>query len=176
VLGVLPNQPQPSQKWFETSIMTTLEGFDPGRPVYVEAESRKVGNLHVPETLIESMRASQAVINISATLASRVRFLLKDYDYFLTLPEFLSKRLEALHTLQSRETLNRWHEMIGTNQWENLVSELLEQHYDPLYFRSQNRNFTAMRESDNFSTDDLSPEGITRLATAIVQSRIAQTD
>jgi tRNA 2-selenouridine synthase len=176
VLGIQPNQPQPSQKWFETSVMTTLERFDPSRPVYVEAESRKVGNLQVPEALIERMRASECVINIEATLEARVRFLLKDYDYFLTLPEFLSKRLEALHTLQSRETLNRWQEMIGSGQWENLVSELLEHHYDPLYFRSQNRNFTAMRESDNFSTDDLSPAGIIRLATAIVQSRTAHTD
>jgi tRNA 2-selenouridine synthase len=26
-----------------------LRGFDPARPVYVESESRKVGNLAVPE-------------------------------------------------------------------------------------------------------------------------------
>ena len=176
VLGVLPDQPQPSQKWFETTLMTTLEGFDPGRPVYVEAESRKVGNLHVPETLIERMRASTNVINIEATLEARVRFLLKDYDYFLTLPEFLSKRLEALHTLQSRETLNRWHDFVNQGEWASLVSELLEQHYDPLYFRSQNRNFTAMGDSNNFATDDLSPEGIVHLAAQIVQSRTAQID
>jgi tRNA 2-selenouridine synthase len=176
VLGVLPDQPQPSQKWFETTLMTTLEGFDPGRPVYVEAESRKVGNLHVPETLIERMRASENVINIEATLEARVRFLLKDYDYFLTLPEFLSKRLEALHTLQSRETLNRWHDFVNQGEWASLVSELLEQHYDPLYFRSQNRNFTAMGDSNNFATDDLSPEGIVHLAAQIVQSRTAQID
>jgi tRNA 2-selenouridine synthase len=156
--------------------MTTLEGFDPGRPVYVEAESRKVGNLHVPETLIERMRASTNVINIEATLTARVRFLLKDYDYFLTLPEFLSKRLEALHTLQSRETLNRWHDFVNQGEWASLVSELLEQHYDPLYFRSQNRNFTAMGDSNNFATDDLSPEGIVRLAAQIVHSRTAQID
>lgn len=176
VLGVQPNQPQPSQKWFETTLMTTLDGFDPGRPVYVEAESRKVGNLHVPETLIERMRASESVINIEATQEARVRFLLKDYDYFLTLPEFLIKRLDALHTLQSGETLRHWQSMVCNAQWEDLVGELLDKHYDPLYFRSQNRNFTAMSESNNFATDDLSPEGIIRLATAIVQSRTAQTD
>lgn len=176
VLGVQPNQPQPAQKWFETSIMTALESFDPNRPVYVEAESRKVGNLHVPEPLIERMRASTCVININATLEARVAFLLKDYEYFLTLPEFLNKRLSALHTLQSKETLNRWYQMVNTGEWPTLVKELLEQHYDPLYYRSQNRNFTSMENSNIFSTDNLSPEGVSRLAIAITQSRTAQID
>jgi tRNA 2-selenouridine synthase len=174
VLGVLPEQPQPSQKWFETSLMQALLMFDPSRPIYVEAESRKIGNLHVPETMIERMRGG-ACFEISATLDSRVDFLLKDYDYFLTRPEFLIKRLEALRTLQSRETLNRWETLIRVDDWPTLVRELLELHYDPLYQRSQNRNFSAMPNSQKFTSEDLSPAGIGILATAIVHSsRTAQ--
>src|SRR5574343_798883 len=61
VLGVLPDQPQPSQKGFENSLLQALSGFDPARPVYVEAESRKIGNLHVPEALIECIRQGECV-------------------------------------------------------------------------------------------------------------------
>ncbi|HSW81841.1 MAG TPA: tRNA 2-selenouridine(34) synthase MnmH, partial [Usitatibacter sp.] len=49
LLGELPDAPQPSQKSFETAIWTALSGFDPARAVFVESESRKVGNLRVPE-------------------------------------------------------------------------------------------------------------------------------
>ncbi len=173
VLGVLPEQPQPSQKWFETELMQTLQALDPSRPVYVEAESRKIGNLHVPQALIERMRSSKC-LNIQASLDARVDFLLKDYEYFLTLPEFLIGRLKSLCSLQSRETLNRWEQFIHAGEWSTLVRELLDLHYDPLYRGSQNRNFSGMPESANFSTDDLSLAGISRLAAAIVQSRTAQ--
>lgn len=172
VLGVLPDEPQPSQKAFETALLLTLQDLDPERPIYVEAESRKIGNLHVPEALIERIRSGEC-ISIEAGIAARVDFLLRDYDYFLSLPAFLSRRLEALHSLQSRETIGRWQQYIANGQWASLVGELLELHYDPLYHRSQSHNFGAERLL-SFRTDDLSPAGISRLASAIVHARTAQ--
>ncbi|HEX6735239.1 MAG TPA: tRNA 2-selenouridine(34) synthase MnmH [Azonexus sp.] len=172
VLGVLPNEPQPTQKAFETALLLALQGLDPVRPVYVEAESRKIGNLHVPEALIERIRDGEC-LNIEAAVAARVEFLLRDYDYFLTRPEFLTRRLEALHSLQSRETIGRWQQFVAAGQWPALVGELLELHYDPLYRRSQNHHYGAAPRQ-NFCTDDLSATGIARLAAAIVQSRTAQ--
>lgn len=173
VLGVLPNSPQPSQKGFETALMLALAALDPARPVYVEAESRKIGNLHVPEAMIARIRNGECVA-VEATLDARVAFLLKDYDYFLTLPEFLGQRLDVLRSLQSRETMARWQQLILDADWPTLVRELLELHYDPLYRRSQEHNFAGMPDSGMFSTDDLSADGIKRLAAAIVHSRTAQ--
>jgi tRNA 2-selenouridine synthase len=173
VLGVLPDQPQPSQKAFETALLQALSRFDPARPVYVEAESRKIGNLHVPEALIERIRQGECV-TVDATLEARVAFLLKDYDYFLQRPEFLGRRLDVLRSLQSRETLNRWQQLIADADWPTLVRELLELHYDPLYRRSQDYNFTGLQARAALATDDLSPAGIARLAAAIVHSRTAQ--
>jgi tRNA 2-selenouridine synthase len=173
VLGVLPNQPQPSQKGFETALLKALDGLDPARPVYVEAESRKIGNLHVPETLIERIREGECVA-VNATLAARVAFLLKDYDYFLDLPDFLATRLDALRALQSKETLGHWQQLIRDADWPALVRELLELHYDPLYQRSQDHNYKGMQQPGSFATDDLSAAGIARLAEQIVHSRMAQ--
>lgn len=173
VLGVLPGQPQPTQKGFETMLLAKLQTFDPSRPVFVEAESRKIGNLHLPEALIEGIRNGEC-LNVEASIEARVDFLLKDYEYFLTLPEFLIGRLDALHNMQSRETLGRWQQLIADEQWATLVRELLEHHYDPLYRRSQNHNFSGMPTLQNFTTDNLSPAGIAELASAIAQSRTAQ--
>ena len=169
VLGVLPGQPQPSQKWFETLLLQAVSTFDPTRPVYVEAESRKIGRLHVPETLLESIRQGER-LDIEATLAARVAFLLTDYDYFLQMPELLLDRLDGLKNLHSRETFARWHELVQSADWATLVQELLEQHYDALYRRSQGLHFLGSRHPVAFTTDDLSPCGIADLAKRIVQS------
>src|SRR5574343_375408 len=173
VLGILPGQPQPTQKWFETSLLQALLNLDPERPVYVEAESRKIGNLHVPEALIRQIRTGEC-LNIEATLDARVDYLLRDYAYFFDLPELLNQRLEALRTLVAGETLQRWQAYVSAAQWPALVRELLEMHYDPLYRRSQDNNFTGLQYPETFSTDDLSPAGIDRLAAALVQVRTAQ--
>lgn len=175
VLGILPGEPQPSQKWFETNLHLALQKLNPARPVYVEAESRKIGNLHLPQAVIDGIRGGEC-LSIEASLAARVRFLLVDYHYFLTLPELLNKRLNVLQGLQSRETLKHWHELVDAGNWQALVEELLEQHYDPLYRRSQNHNFGGLNAPLTFASDDLSPAGIRLLAERIIQSRTAQID
>jgi len=173
VLGIMPGQPQPSQKWFETTLLQALNGFDPTHPVYVEAESRKVGNLHVPEALITRIRSGEC-LGVEATMPARVAFLLKDYDYFLNTPSLFLNRIDALQGLQSRETLDIWRDLALAGNWAQLVLELLEKHYDPLFQRSQNRNFAGYRPLENFMTDDLSEAGIVALAERLLHSRRAQ--
>lgn len=167
VLGVLPDSSQPSQKMFETGLLAALRRFDPQRRVYVEAESRKIGSIHLPDALLETMRAGSC-LNIEASFAARVEFLLRDYDYFLKDADWFNSRLDVLGDLQSRETIKRWKEYAQSGQWRALVHELLELHYDPLYRRSQNRNFAGFNSPQTFSTDDLTPEGIAGLAGRIV--------
>ncbi len=169
VLGALPNSPQPSQKMFESALLAVVQGFDPARPVYVEAESRKIGSIHLPDALLETMRAGTC-INIEATFEARVEFLLRDYDYFLNAPEWFNSRLDVLSNLQSNATIQRWQGHANDARWKTLVRELLELHYDPLYRRSQNRNFTEFNTSENFSTSDLTPAGIERLARQIADN------
>ena len=173
VLGIMPGQPQPSQKWFETLLLQALKALDPARPVYVEAESRKIGNLHVPEALITRIRAG-ACSGVEATLPARVSFLLKDYDYFLADPSLFLNRIDALKGLQSNETLDAWRALAVAGDWAPLVQALLEKHYDPLYQGSQNRNFAGYCPQENFQTDDLSEAGIVALAERLLHSRRAQ--
>ena len=167
VLGVLPGAEQPSQKMFETRLLAALLALDPSRPVYVEAESRKIGTVQLPDAMLEALR-SGACIHISATFAARVDFLLRDYAYFLDAPEWFNSRLDVLADVQSRATLARWQDYAKTGQWRALVGELLELHYDPLYRRSQSRNFTHFSASQSYESDDLTSAGIDALARRIV--------
>ena len=163
VLGVLPDAEQPSQKAFETRLLAALAGLDPARPVFVEAESRKIGRLHLPDTLLEGLRAG-ACIEVDAEFSARVEFLLRDYDYFLAAPDWLNQRLDALRPLQGHETVKRWQDLARSGAWRQLVSELLGQHYDPLYRRSQHHNFAGLATPRKLATEDLSPAGIDALA------------
>ncbi|MBI2307514.1 MAG: tRNA 2-selenouridine(34) synthase MnmH [Rhodocyclales bacterium] len=167
VLGVLPDQPQPSQKMFESQLLQSLRGLDAARPVYVEAESRKIGRLQVPDAMIETMRAG-CCIGVEAPRAERVAFLLRDYDYFLSDPAWLNTRLAALKDLRGGETVARWQEYASTGRWPELVEELLAGHYDPLYAHSQNRNYSGFGEPRTIAAPDLSPAGIAAIAGEIL--------
>ncbi|MEO5658659.1 MAG: tRNA 2-selenouridine(34) synthase MnmH, partial [Polaromonas sp.] len=74
VLGMIPGVEQPSQKAFDSQIWAALRSFDAARPVYIESESKKVGNVAVPEGLITAMRAS-ACLNLELAEDERVALL-----------------------------------------------------------------------------------------------------
>ncbi len=167
VLGDLPSRPQPSQRSFETALHSALSALDPLRPVFVEAESRKIGRLHLPAELILAIRAAPC-LSIDATLDARVDFLLRDYDYAVSDSAWLQERLAQLRGLQSSDTLERWQRMVTAGDHRPLVRELLEQHYDPLYRRSQHPNFAQHGAAKLLATDDLSPAGIDALATRLL--------
>lgn len=163
VLGALPDRPQPTQKSFETALFETLHRFDPERPVFVEAESRKIGRIQLPEALIVQMRASRCVA-IDATRAARLEFLVRDYAYLGDDVTELQRKIDCLKGLQSNETIERWKALAGAHDLPTLFGEFIDLHYDPLYHRSQNRNFVRFPDAPSFSTGDLSPAGVAALA------------
>jgi tRNA 2-selenouridine synthase len=167
VLGNLPDEPQPSQKAFETRLHSALTALDPRHPVFVEAESRRIGNVQLPNALIEIIRTA-ACVRIEATVKARVDFLLRDYAYFPADPHWLAEQLGRLHGLQSNETLAHWLALVEAGDFRSLVTELLEKHYDPLYRRSQAKNYRDYAEALPVTTDDLGAAGIKALAARIL--------
>ena len=141
VLGLIPGQAQPSQKRFESLLWDALRRFDASRPVYVESESRKVGNLRVPEPLIEAMRASPC-LDLQLSDDERVALLMEDYDFFLQDPDFFCQRLEALTALRGKATVDAWTAQVRQGHAVQVVKELLTLHYDPVYAASIQRNFS----------------------------------
>jgi tRNA 2-selenouridine synthase len=140
VLGLIPGTPQPSQKAFDTQIWDALRRFHADRPVFVEAESKKVGNLAVPEALMLAMRASPCW-RMHLSLAHRVDLLLEDYAFFTEDRVFFSERLERLSTLRGKAVVKGWQERIERGEMREVVAELLSGHYDPGYETSTANNF-----------------------------------
>jgi tRNA 2-selenouridine synthase len=146
VLGFIPGQPQPTQKAFDTLVWDALRKFDPARPVFVESESKKVGNVAVAEALIERMRASPC-IDLQLADDERVQLLLEDYDFFVQDPRLFCERLAALAELRGNAVVQGWQEDVAAGRIENVVRELLVRHYDPGYAASIRRNFARYGEA-----------------------------
>jgi tRNA 2-selenouridine synthase len=154
VLGALPQAPQPSQKRFETDLWWALRAFDPGRPVFAESESRKVGQLRLPDALIEHMRASECV-QLQLPTDARVRLLRDEYAHFEADGPALMRQLDCLVALHGRERVESWKQLAAEHRWDDMVRRLLEEHYDPAYHRSINRNFLR---ADRAAQVDLASE------------------
>lgn len=159
VLGAFPIAHQPSQKAFETCLWQALRQFSVDRPVWVEAESRKIGCLHVPEQLIGAVRGAEPFA-ISAPLTARVDFLLAEYHYFLDNPTQLKQRLDSLRALRGNDTINRWQAWVDQGQFRALVTALLTDHYDPAYAASQRHDFRPQDEHHQCRLDALTPAAI----------------
>jgi len=172
VLGQLPGEPQPAQKLFETRVWDALRRFDAHRPVFVEAESKKIGQVQVPEGLIHSMRASECV-RIEAPASERVRFLLAEYGHFLADPAALKAQLDCLAGLYGNDTVSRWKALADHSAWEELVGDLLDNHYDPAYRRSTHKNFPRLADARVLNVPSLAPEAIRRSAATLIAETAA---
>ena len=166
VLGGLPDAPQPAQKKFETDLYATLAAFDPSRPVYVEAESRRIGRLALPQSMVDAI-AMASPLRIEASREARVGFLLEDYAYLCDAAS-LNPLLDRLRELLVKELITAWQRLAMTGDYATLVSELLSRHYDPLYARSLRRTSPSLALAPVFASDDLSATGIEALAADIL--------
>lgn len=163
LLGDLPGEPQPSQKWFESQLLAALERFDASRPVFVEAESRRIGGVQMPDALLAQMRGGHAVKLVTA-LPQRVALLKDEYPHFVAAPERLGACLKPLTELHGKATVARWQALATAGAFDELVAALLEVHYDPMYARSLERNFPSSRGSPVIEAQDVSPRSFAVLA------------
>ena len=142
VLGGLPGAPQPSQKAFESALLDVLSRLDPSRPVFVESESRRIGALQMPDALLATMHTGRA-LELSTSREDRVALLKDEYAHFLAAPGELGACLKPLTELHGKAKIARWEAMAAAGDWDALIGELLDAHYDPIYARSLERNFAA---------------------------------
>ena len=163
VLGDLPNEAQPSQKYFDSQLLARLETFDPALPVYVESESKKIGTLRLPDTLIHAMWSSPC-LRLESPVAVRVALLREDYAHFLHAPDLLAANLDRLQGMYANELLAHWHALCKAQAWDEFIAELLEQHYDPAYNKSIRRNYPNYDKAHVLMINSLNGQEFARLA------------
>jgi tRNA 2-selenouridine synthase len=163
LLGDWPGQAQPSQKAFETQLATALEGFDPSQPVYIEAESRKIGRIALPTALLEPMRQGPC-IEVRAPMEARLEFLLRDYAYLAHDGERLAQRLAPLREIHGADTLAQWQNWSRQADLPPLFEALITKHYDPQYAKSQAAHLRRWPERQVIEANDLSDQALVKIA------------
>jgi tRNA 2-selenouridine synthase len=166
VLGAMPNTPQPSQKGFETQLFTAISRMDTTRRIWIEAESRRIGRISLPDALLQRLREAP-VVEIDATDEARLVYLMRDYAWLGDDAQGFSDKLGTLKGLVPNDVLAQWQAWALARDLPPLFSALMKQHYDPLYARSQGRHLQRLGQAVRVDTDDLSPEGIATLAQRI---------
>ena len=167
LLGDLPLDPQPSQKGFESLLWQQLTRLDPARPVYVESESKKVGEIRVPQNLIERMWQSPC-LRVETTLGARLALLRAEYAHFIADPDALHKKLGHLTALRGAAATARWRALSDAGEWDALVEDLLVQHYDPAYLRSMRLNYPRHESAAPVALEGIGEAEFAAAATRIV--------
>ena len=139
LLGDQPNG-QPSQKSFENLLYVALTKLDPRQPVFVESESSRIGEIHVPNRLWEILRESPR-IELITSLDDRIHITREEYPDFIAKPELLTAKLKHLVHVRGHETVNNWSELAHSGQWNKLIHSLLVDHYDPTYTHAEKTNY-----------------------------------
>lgn len=151
--GLSPGSSQPTQTSFENDVaVQLLRSTKPGRPVIVEDESRLIGRLCIPETLVAAMRLAP-VIQLQASRAERAARIYSEYFappeqdavsaadaqfaqrlQEMTLASFhqVAKRLDR-HATPIRKQLLAAFERPSPEAHQVWISELLEHYYDKRY-------------------------------------------
>ncbi len=168
VLGIIPGQPQPTQKRFDNLVWQRLRSFDARRPVFVESESKKVGNLAVPDSLMAAMRSSACWL-LDLERAERVALLLEDYAFFVSDPALFCSRLDALVSARGRAVVDEWKAMVLLGRFQEVVHELLLRHYDPGYAASTRRNFAGFQAATSIAPRHRGADAMAETALRMLQ-------
>lgn len=163
LLGALPDAQQPTQKRFDTLLAVRLRELDSSQPVFVEAESRKIGAVELPASLLHAMHQGDC-IEVRASREDRACFLQQDYARLFDTPDWLKAQLQRMVGLHSRETINGWITLVDEDRREDLARELIDRHYDPAYARSSQSHFVqlprALRVDFRPNDDDIEAQAL----------------
>lgn len=133
VFGNIGQLPTPSQKMFESLIERELRLASHYGFFVVECESRRLGNLYVPKSILNNMQKGYGLL-LYAPVQTRIERILRDYAIGGT------ENITALQGAVSRLTkylgvrkVTELNECLELGDVSAVIKYLLLQYYDPLY-------------------------------------------
>lgn len=155
---------QPCQKAFESRLAMGLSKLRLNRPVYVEAESSKIGRLIIPPVLWQAMIVAPN-LHLAAPLNARIDHLIADYPNMLSNGEKLASVLDMLIRYHGRDKVSEWKSFARDQSFRPLIRGLIETHYDPRYRRISR---AKAPKATSLDLPDLSEATLSKTATAII--------
>ena len=132
LLGSFSGVEQPRQKYFETLLCKKIKNFNLKKPVFLEAESSKIGSIQIPKPLWVAMRRAPQVL-IKSDRVKRAKFLVKSYHDLQKNSEKLLPLFQLLERSQPSAVVKDCREQLRAKDWEGLAITILNLHYDKRY-------------------------------------------
>lgn len=155
---------QPAQKMFESRLAMALVGMDGARPLFVEAESNKIGKIILPPALWRAMIAARRV-RINAPLAARATFLVSAYSDLLDDADKLDRTLQKLTHYHGHDQISAWRALAKSHAYHELAAELITRHYDPRYTSANQRRDASL---STLELPDLSEQTLAKTAAQLI--------
>jgi tRNA 2-selenouridine synthase len=170
LLGAIPGIDQPSQKYFDSLVLAELMKFSPDKPIWVEAESKKIGERQVPAALFEKMHAG-VPFSLHAPMQERVKLWREDYRHFEENPTTLIEQLRHLKPLIGNDEFQSWQDLAARRDMPALFERLMVAHYDPAYRRSTLRHYPAIDEARLVTLFSLEKNALNEVASGLVSTK-----
>ncbi len=162
---------QPSQKLFESCLFNKLKSFDSGKPVILESESNKIGQLTIPNMIWNEMKKSPR-IEVQAPLHQRAIYLTRMYKRLTENQDDLNQRIEFLKNQHGQKKIQNWKDLSKSGKFTELAEELMVCHYDTLYNKSQSKSLIVkLSEVKMITITELSISNTAKKISEIVNSR-----
>ena len=168
LLGALPDAPQPSQRQFESLLYYQLTALSPSKPIFVESESSRIGEVQIPRHIWKKMGTARQ-ITIDTPLAARSAFLIKEYQNLMRDGTALTKLIRGMGMRLGADRMGHWQTLLDSEEWQALAMDILESHYDPAYDRSVGKH--ARENILTIAQEDCSPVNLRKTATEIMSCK-----
>ncbi|MEF9933198.1 MAG: tRNA 2-selenouridine(34) synthase MnmH [Cetobacterium sp.] len=130
--GALCESRPQSQKRFESLVFHFLQE---NKPEYVlaESESKRIGNVYVPESIFESLSGGRHLA-LETTIEERVKIIMDDYSE--ASDEDMKNCIEKVGRYADKKDFNEYLNLFNEGKLPELAKILMLKYYDPLYQKS----------------------------------------
>lgn len=167
LIGAIPGIEQPSQKYFDSLVLAELMKFDPNKPIWVEAESKKIGERQIPQAIFDKMHAGTP-FRVEASMPERVKLWREDYRHFEENPNQLLEQLRHLRPLVGNDEFETWQALADSRNMPKLFERLMLAHYDPAYRRSTFRHYPNIDATQLITLNSLATDALKEAAIRLV--------
>jgi tRNA 2-selenouridine synthase len=126
----------------------------------------------VPMALHKKMQEGKCIY-MNVTVEERVRFLCVDCSFFIEDPELLVSNLSYISELHSKKKMLGWNRLARGGEFSDLVTQLLEEHYDPCYHKSLRRHYPQVDSPDtlHLTVPSLLPAALDQVVLLLLEQK-----
>ena len=144
-----------SQKMFESLLFQVSREWQDGEIVYTEGESKRIGKVVMPVSLVSAIQRGQKV-TVEASLESRVAQIHKDYMKGKNITEELIDSLEALKAYIKEDKIIEFQRLVKQGNVDSVIESLLLSYYDPRYRHHQSkREYTFTNKNPKETAEEI---------------------